>query len=213
MNPAAEQASEDLSPPPHQSISTTPQAPPTEPHRPEIDLYERLRTYPFMTDREFATGLAIILGHPETPASEEEISHDDDLVLQAKCYYFTRKANLASPLNVADYKLWLGARVGSDTLGEQSYNSATTGNISSVTAAPSPPTNSDQQPAQSSSQEPTYPTSFSHIVELITTGQPIPGIQEIPDTLLTGQGAASEKPKRRKPWEKEESAEVFKAAP
>ncbi|KAL3483737.1 hypothetical protein BJX62DRAFT_70418 [Aspergillus germanicus] len=90
MNPAAEQASEDPSPPPHQSTSTTPQAPPTEHHRPEIDLYERLRTYPFVTDREFATGLAIILGHPETPASEEEISHDDDLVLQAKCYYFTR---------------------------------------------------------------------------------------------------------------------------
>ncbi|KAL2845802.1 hypothetical protein BJX68DRAFT_241671 [Aspergillus pseudodeflectus] len=208
MHSAAEQASEDPSPHPHQSTSTTLPTPSTGHQRSESDVYERLRTYPFVTDREFATGLAIILGHPETPASEEEISQDDDLVLQAKCYYFSRKANLESPLNVADYKLWLGARVGSGTSGNQASNLATTGNISPVTAAPSPPPKSDQQPAQSSPQEPTYPTSFSHIVELITTGQPIPGIQQIRDTLLTGQGAASEKPKRRKPWEKEEFAEV-----
>lgn len=49
-----------------------------------------------------------------------------------------------------------------------------------------------------------YPSSFAHIVELITTGQPIPGIQEIPDTVLTGHDIASEKPRRRKPWEKDE---------
>lgn len=43
-------------------------------------------------------------------------------------------------------------------------------------------------------------------MELITTGQPIPGIQEIPDTVLTGHDIASEKPRRRKPWEKDEVA-------
>ena len=51
--------------------------------------------------------------------------------------------------------------------------------------------------------EPTYPTSFAHIVELITTGQPIPGIQEIPDTVLEGHDISSERPRRRKPWEKD----------
>jgi hypothetical protein len=49
-----------------------------------------------------------------------------------------------------------------------------------------------------------YPTSFAHIVELITTGQPIPGIKDIPDTVLAGQGTQSEKPRRKKPWEKDE---------
>ena len=41
-------------------------------------------------------------------------------------------------------------------------------------------------------------------MELITTGQPIPGIQEIPDTVLTGHDISSEKPRRRKPWEKDD---------
>lgn len=50
-----------------------------------------------------------------------------------------------------------------------------------------------------------YPTSFAHIVELITTGQPIPGIKEIPSTLLTGQGTEPAKARRKKPWEKDEA--------
>lgn len=47
-----------------------------------------------------------------------------------------------------------------------------------------------------------YPKSFAEVVELITLGKPIPGIKEIPDTVL----AEPENPGvqgRRKPWEKE----------
>lgn len=56
----------------------------------EVEQFERLSSYPFSTDREFAAGLSIILGHPELPASETEINRSDDLTLQAKCFYFSR---------------------------------------------------------------------------------------------------------------------------
>ena len=61
-------------------------------------------------------------------------------------------------------------------------------------------------PAPNSPSEPPapYPTSFAHIVELITSGKPVPGIKEIPPTVLEGQGTAASKPRRKKPWEKEE---------
>lgn len=76
-------------------------------------------------------------------------------------------------------------------------------NVAPVSDAPSGvlpgPTASNEPPAP-------YPTSFAHIVELITTGQPVPGIKEIPNTILEGQGTQAEKPKRRKPWEKDEPA-------
>jgi hypothetical protein len=52
--------------------------------------FEQLKAYPFASDPEFANGLAIILGHAGTPASEAEMSRDDDLVLQAKCFFFSR---------------------------------------------------------------------------------------------------------------------------
>lgn len=56
----------------------------------EHGLFEQLKSYPFNRDAEFAKGLAIILGHPETPASDAEVSREDDIVLQAKCFYFSR---------------------------------------------------------------------------------------------------------------------------
>lgn len=52
--------------------------------------FEKLKAYHFTTDPEFANGLAIILGHASTPASEAEMCRDDDLVLQAKCFFFSR---------------------------------------------------------------------------------------------------------------------------
>ncbi len=49
-----------------------------------------------------------------------------------------------------------------------------------------------------------YPPNFSQIVDLITTGQPIPGIKDIPDTVLAGQGTQPTTSKRKKPWEKDD---------
>jgi hypothetical protein len=48
-----------------------------------------------------------------------------------------------------------------------------------------------------------YPPTFAEIVELITSGKPIPGIKDIPPTLLTSQATKPTASKRRKPWEKE----------
>lgn len=60
------------------------------------------------------------------------------------------------------------------------------------------PSNPSEPPAP-------YPTSFAHIVELITSGQPVPGIKDIPSTVLEGQGTQPEKARRKKPWEKDET--------
>lgn len=57
---------------------------------PNLALFEKLRDYPFQNDLEFANGLALILGHPSTPATEAEMNREDDLVLQAKCFFFSR---------------------------------------------------------------------------------------------------------------------------
>jgi hypothetical protein len=46
------------------------------------------------------------------------------------------------------------------------------------------------------------PASFAEICDLIAEGKPIPGIKDIPDTVLEGQSTASQATKRIKPWEK-----------
>ncbi|RMZ83914.1 hypothetical protein DV737_g1522, partial [Chaetothyriales sp. CBS 132003] len=38
--------------------------------------------------------------------------------------------------------------------------------------------------AKEKAQEPPYPSSFSAIIDLITSNKPVPGIEQIPDTVL-----------------------------
>jgi hypothetical protein len=69
-----------------------------------------------------------------------------------------------------------------------------------------PPAVSD--PSPSSDQKPApYPSTFSEIVALITSGKPIPGIKDIPPTLLSDQATKPIASKRRKPWEKGDTVE------
>lgn len=63
--------------------------------------FESLQSYPFHTDPEFADGLAIILGHPGTPATEAEMNREDDLVLQAKCFFYSRYSISSMSLHLA----------------------------------------------------------------------------------------------------------------
>lgn len=65
------------------------------------------------------------------------------------------------------------------------------------------PNSGEIPPGVSEQPQAPYPSSFSEIVKLITSGQPIPGIKDVPPTILEGQGTTSSKTTRRKPWEKE----------
>ncbi|KAF2857953.1 hypothetical protein K470DRAFT_283548 [Piedraia hortae CBS 480.64] len=44
--------------------------------------------------------------------------------------------------------------------------------------------------------------SFAEICDMVVCGRPVPGIKEIPDTVLVGKASESRAEKRRKPWEK-----------
>ena len=52
------------------------------------------------------------------------------------------------------------------------------------------------------------PASFAEICEMIAEGKPIPGIKEIPDTILEGQASEKVAQSRKKPWEKSASDEA-----
>ena len=52
-------------------------------------------------------------------------------------------------------------------------------------------------------EKPQNPTRFDEIVALITSGKPIPGIRDIPPTVLPDQSTKPTASRRRKPWEKD----------
>ena len=57
-------------------------------------------------------------------------------------------------------------------------------------------------------EKPPNPIRFDEIVALITSGKPIPGIKDIPPTVLSDQATKPAASRRRKPWEKDEDLAV-----
>ena len=162
--------------------------------------YEILHNHDFDHDPEYQAGLSSILGQVPAGLSEEE---QDGVILDAKCFYISRKYSLDPPLESAQYQAWL-----------QDSRS------SSSAPAQNPETSSSEVPSTTAADasQPAYPPTFAELVDLITQNKPIPGIEEIPDTVIPDASltapsddslalGADTRMGRRKPWEKESQGE------
>lgn len=152
-------------------------------------LFHQLDSYPWDEDEEFQGGLRAILGSVQDP---EQAQH---LTLRAKCYYYARKAG--TNVDFDGYRQWF-----EEQGRERDRNEAVNGgsNVDNDTSAQTDATSSGGM------GDAPKPASFAEIVELISEGKPIPGIKEIPDTILEGQASENQAEKRKKPWEKETDA-------
>ncbi|KAI9852058.1 MAG: hypothetical protein M1838_002027 [Thelocarpon superellum] len=159
-------------------------------------LYAAVEAYPWTEDAEFQVsdtvpdtylggpargGLSAILGANASPEQAQALTPD-------------RKHGVA--VDFDGYKAWRSGHPPSP----QSSAPVNVVPSAAATAAPA------SAPEPSGVAEAPYPTSFAHIVNLITKGDPIPGIKEIPNTVLEGKESQSTAAARRKPWEKDPSA-------
>ena len=169
-----------------------------------LDLFQKLERYPWDSDEEFQSGLSAILG--QNPTLEQA----QYLTLKARCFYYSRQGHLLfaavfesdwrsrkydTLVDFAAYQSWRsknlslhGEPQSGSLQGQPNSGSARTEGVgSSSMGAPEP--------------SPPYPMTFNHIVELITNGEPVPGIKSISDKVLEGQASESTKVRRKKPWE------------
>lgn len=194
---------------------------------PETDLgnasFEAILSYDWDNDHEFQTGLTPILANATTP------EHAEELKLQAKCYYFSRQSVV--PISFELFKHYATGKGSDPPAEARPEPPASKASFRPSTLHPSDPNSLQMSfqgpPATPSAFYPgppppipmtpcvptpagpdtagpdtaPYPTSFAHIVELITTGQPIPGIREIPDKISEEKPSESVQSKRKKPWE------------
>lgn len=128
-------------------------------------------------------GLSAILGGAKSAPQIQE------LTLRAQCFYFSRKKLNGAPVDFDAYKLYIAGR-------ENAIPS-----VSKTQDLPHQGTN--LPPAVQDAKAAPYPPTFSDIIALITSGAPIPGIKEIPPTVLKEQATTAVANKRRKPWESE----------
>ncbi len=193
--------------PPSQEASASDSAAaatPLPPPSPEF-IYAQLAQYPFDADREYQEGLATILGHPDTPVTPAELADQSRLLLQAQCFYFSRRFH-TPPIDPVGYSTWLQSQGQSSTPPNMGVTAAPPPPPSSSSAEPStsPPAPTGAEEANATGPDPPYPTSFAAIVELITRNLPVPGIEEIPPTVLDpGSSKIDRTPRRKKPWEKD----------
>lgn len=150
-----------------------------------IYLFHQLDGYPWDEDQEFQGGLRAILGSVQDPAQV------DHLTLRAKCYFYARKAG--THVDFDGYKRWVEGGHG-EPLAESSIVPDRHGN--SVLEHPH-----DGAGAGGMADAP-KPASFAEICDMIAEGKPIPGIKDIPDTILEGQASESQSQSRKKPWER-----------
>ncbi|KAK6534318.1 hypothetical protein TWF281_005644 [Arthrobotrys megalospora] len=169
---------------------------------PEDDrLFLSLENYCWEDDPEFQSGLTQILSTTTDPL---QVRH---LTRQAKCFFYSRK--ISRPVSFPLYSAWLDreehsaprCRSPSCEIGPPIDPTPVEAFGESNPSIPSDtPTDTTAGAAAGDDKTP-YPTSFAHIVELITSGKPIPGIREIPNTLNAAPPTQSSVQQRRKPWE------------
>ncbi|KFY58789.1 hypothetical protein V496_05954 [Pseudogymnoascus sp. VKM F-4515 (FW-2607)] len=159
----------------------------TEPSNNE-KLFEELDAYNWEKDAEFQAGLSAILGPNPSPSQLR------DLTIRARTFYYARKTS--QKIDFDAYKAHLASR--------------------SPDELPAPkPTDAGESPAPLPQQggsaanadadpNPSFPTSFADIVALINSGAPIPGIMDIPPTVLADKATQPAASRRKKPWETQE---------
>jgi hypothetical protein len=192
----------EVRPPPSPSLSSSPPPPPSK-----ASIYKAFNAYPFTQDPDFQAGLTSLTSNPSL--SEDELS---STIFQAQCFYFARRYNLP-PIDSADYESWLLSQQQAAAIQAQTQPPAE-GHATHIAAQPLgqapaiPPTTftSPSSPPPDPSPGPHYPASFESIVDLITRNQPIPGIEEIPDTIIDASlSAPNQTARRKKPWETDDA--------
>lgn len=156
----------------------------------QSDAYRQLDNYPWDQDSEFQGGLSAILGPHPVP------SQIHDLTLRARCFYFSRKTSV--PVSFNAYKSYLLALESQkDVFNSKEQCSLTT---TSYQASLNIQAESSSRTLIPKKAAP-YPPSFAEIISLIAKNSPIPGIRDIPSTVIPEQASVAVAPMRKKPWD------------
>lgn len=160
----------------------------------QTEIYKDYMNYDWDSFTEFQEGLQQILDNhlevlQEQDATVQSIPALDkqQLIDQAKSFFYC--SHTGNILNLDDYMAWKAHNGGR-------YEKSA--KISEIEEENAETLDSAQLPEDS----PPYSSNYQELVELIVSGKPVPGIKDIPDTVLTEQRSVSEAAQRPKPWEK-----------
>lgn len=153
-------------------------------------VYQQFLHFDWDSLPEFVEGLGQILDSHLASLKEQDplvstipAAERQQLVDQAKSFFFC--SHTGHILNLDEFYAW----------------KRNNGDKISLVNEPSADEIAPQDEGSSDSAEVPYSSNYQNVVELIMAGKPVPGIKEIPDTVLTEQASESTSAARKKPWE------------
>ncbi|CVL10805.1 hypothetical protein FPRO06_06828 [Fusarium proliferatum] len=182
----------------------------------ETAIFTAFDTYPWTKDKNFMSGLYAILGEP---GQQNPQASPADMAIHARIFYYAQRIGVS--IEFSAYKAWLASNPDyqpPDVLPEE-YRQRDVANASPVPvldwqkAAPKTDlyVNRKTAAAQSGSQDqPSYPMGFAEMIKLIQEGKPVPGIRQIPNTVVRDPAVkpVGARAVPRKPWEKDTSVDM-----
>lgn len=171
---------------------------------PQEEVYKEYLNYDWEAFTEFQTGLEEILSNyldnlkEQDPAVTSIPALDrQQLVNQAKCFFYC--SNSGNILNLDDFEDW-------KIHNEDKYKKSR-----KVEELADEEVKKVEEKVEQASSDPPYSSNYQELVELIVAGKPIPGIKNIPDTVLSDAKSKPEGKQRVKPWErnKESASDEF----
>ncbi|KAI5466936.1 hypothetical protein BGZ63DRAFT_369939 [Mariannaea sp. PMI_226] len=184
----------------------------------EDAIFQAFDSYPWQKDKNFMTGLHAILGEPGQSSFQGSLI---DIATHARVFYYNKQIGVS--INFMRYQDWLAKRPDyhpPNVLPEEYYRQPETAAPSDGAqlfewqqAAPKTELYVDRNAADaqaSADDGPNYPMGFAEMLKLIQEGKPVPGIRQIPNTIIRDPSVkpigARAAPK--KPWEKADAPSI-----
>ncbi|KAG5799226.1 hypothetical protein H9Q69_001759 [Fusarium xylarioides] len=182
----------------------------------ETAIFTAFDTYPWTKDKNFMSGLYAILGEPGQQNPQASLA---DMAIHARIFYYAQRIGVS--IDFSAYKAWLASNPDyqpPDVLPKE-YRQQDVANASPLPvldwqkAAPKTDLYVDRKAAaaQSGSQDqPSYPMAFAEMIKLIQEGKPVPGIRQIPNTVVRDPAVkpVGARAVPRKPWEKDTTVDM-----
>ncbi|KAK3191335.1 hypothetical protein K4F52_002545 [Lecanicillium sp. MT-2017a] len=176
-------------------------------------IFRAFDSYPWTKDKTFMSGLQAILGDPNSPNPQGSPA---DMAIHARIFYYTQRIGVS--IDFAAYQAWLASHPdhrAPDILPPE-YKSSTgagqpTETLDWQQAAPKADLYVERGAADASSSsggEPAYPMAFAEMIKLLQEGKPVPGIKQIPNTVIRDPAVkpVGSRTAPKKPWERDSPA-------
>ncbi|KAM3513697.1 hypothetical protein MY11210_002606 [Beauveria gryllotalpidicola] len=172
-------------------------------------VFRAFDSYPWTKDKAFMSGLHAILGDPNSP---NQSGSPADMAIHARIFYYSQRVGVG--IDFAAYQAWLAAHPdhAPPSILPPEYLTGSSNGASPVSpvldwqkAAPKAELYVDRAAAAAAAgDQPAYPMAFAEMIKLLQEGKEVPGIRQIPNTVIRDPAVkpVGARTAPRKPWEK-----------